>query len=41
MDDIPIDCPTGDAEKITGKLRGSAGCSGLTAKALMNMLLRH
>ncbi len=40
-DIIPIDCPNGDAEKVSRKLRGSAGCSGLTAEALKNMLLRH
>ncbi|KAL7475656.1 LOW QUALITY PROTEIN: hypothetical protein ACHAW6_003456, partial [Cyclotella cf. meneghiniana] len=38
---IPIDCPAGDVEKISQKLRGSAGCSGLTAEALKNMLLCH
>ncbi|KAL7477592.1 hypothetical protein ACHAW6_004461, partial [Cyclotella cf. meneghiniana] len=38
---IPINCPTGDIEKISRKLRGSTGCSGLTAEALKNMLLRH
>ena len=40
-DIIPVDCPAGDAEKIARKLRGSTGCSGLTAEALKNMLLRH
>ena len=40
-DIIAIDCPAGDAEKITRQLRGSTGCSGMTAETLKNMLLRH
>ena len=38
-DIIPIDCPTGDAEKISRKLCGSTGCNELTAETLKSMLL--
>ncbi|KAL7477563.1 hypothetical protein ACHAW6_003395, partial [Cyclotella cf. meneghiniana] len=41
LDIIAVDCPAGNAEKITRQLCGSAGCSGMTAKTLKNMLLCH
>ena len=37
-DIIPIDCPLGDAERVTHQLHGSAGCSGVNAENLQNLL---
>ena len=38
---IPIDCPIGDAERVTRQLHGSTGCSGVDAEHLKNQLLKH
>jgi len=40
-DIIPIDCPLGDAERVTRQLHGSAGCGGVDAEHLKNQLLKH